>query len=103
MKAYRAPTSASVIYMLQLKNGERKGDSLTQQRSAVPFLIGEPVGKNVREESRKEEKVKEKLRVGQIDQGQDNRSALRDRTTVLHPQRGQKYAERRNKEPKTTS
>lgn len=54
MKAYRAPTSASVIYMLQLKNGERKSDSLTQQRSAVTFLIGEPVGKNVREESRKE-------------------------------------------------
>lgn len=55
MKAYRAPTSASVIYMLQLKNGERKGDSLTQQRSAVPFLIGEPVGKNVREERGKGE------------------------------------------------
>lgn len=98
MKTYCAPTSATVIYMLQLKNGERNDDSLTQQRSAVPFLIGE----NVREESRKEEKVTGAVRVGQIDQGQDNRSALRDRTTV-HPQRGQKYAERRNKELKTTS
>lgn len=74
-----------------------------ERGKAIHCLIGEPVGKNVREESRKEEKVKENVRVGQIDQGQDNRSALRDRTTVLHPQRGQKYAERRNKEPKTTS
>lgn len=29
--------------------------------------------------------MKEAVRVGQIDLGQDNRSALRDRTTVFHP------------------
>lgn len=68
--------------MLQVKNGERESDTTRQWGSAVTVLICGPVGMNG-ETRKRDEKVKEAVRggekEGQIDRGQDNRSALRER------------------------